>query len=324
MAAMLKKALAITAGLAAAGLIFAGTIPRALARAEGLATSHVSQTFGAAPGDEPEHDPCAVSGFEQAASNNAISLEHMTWSPFGATEHGWAIYEAHVANDIGSDCAPDTAGFAAALARWQRSHALPADGDATVATLSLMKAAWQSSRPYVALRAAGICPDAPPEPSLARLSASEGYKGKQVMLRPEVAAAYRNMVEAARSEIPELNADREWLQIFSGYRSPAYDAGRCARDGNCGGAARAVCSVHRTGEAFDLDVGSAPGFAVDSSADANRLFQSHTTAYRWLVKNAGRFGFINYSFEPWHWEWRGPSNAPVEQASLVTGDGHQR
>jgi LAS superfamily LD-carboxypeptidase LdcB len=28
-------------------------------------------------------------------------------------------------------------------------------------------------------------------------------------------------------------------------------------------------------------------------------------AYRWLVSNARRYGFINYAFEPWHWEWTG-------------------
>jgi LAS superfamily LD-carboxypeptidase LdcB len=27
--------------------------------------------------------------------------------------------------------------------------------------------------------------------------------------------------------------------------------------------------------------------------------------YRWLVRNAGRFGFVPYVFEPWHWEWVG-------------------
>ncbi len=30
-----------------------------------------------------------------------------------------------------------------------------------------------------------------------------------------------------------------------------------------------------------------------------------TPAYRWLLANARRFGFVNYVFEPWHWEWTG-------------------
>jgi LAS superfamily LD-carboxypeptidase LdcB len=44
---------------------------------------------------------------------------------------------------------------------------------------------------------------------------------------------------------------------------------------------------------------------VDSSADENRRWQAATPAYRWLVANAARFGFVNYPFEPWHWEWTG-------------------
>ena len=41
------------------------------------------------------------------------------------------------------------------------------------------------------------------------------------------------------------------------------------------------------------------------AADSNRLAMSKTPAYRWLTLNAGRYGFLNYAFEPWHWEWAG-------------------
>ena len=94
------------------------------------------------------------------------------------------------------------------------------------------------------------------------------------------------------------------LTIVSAYRSPAYDAAKCA-GGKCNGIAKAKCSAHRTGTAVDLYVGAAPGFSPVSSDDENRLHQTQTPAYRWLVKNAARFGFVNYVFEPWHWEWVG-------------------
>ena len=68
---------------------------------------------------------------------------------------------------------------------------------------------------------------------------------------------------------------------------------------------RATCSPHRTGLALDLYVGEAPGFKPDSSADPNRLFMTNTPTYRWLLANAGKYGFVNYPFEPWHWEWIG-------------------
>ena len=114
------------------------------------------------------------------------------------------------------------------------------------------------------------------------------------------------------AESPEIAADPRNLTIFSAYRSPDSDAARCARDGDCDGVARAVCSPHRTGLALDLYVGQAPGFGPDSTAAPNRLAQSRSPAYRWLVANAHRFGFVNYPFEPWHWEWVGeaPGDTP--------------
>jgi LAS superfamily LD-carboxypeptidase LdcB len=30
-----------------------------------------------------------------------------------------------------------------------------------------------------------------------------------------------------------------------------------------------------------------------------------TPTYQWLVAHAHRYGFVNYPFEPWHWEWTG-------------------
>jgi LAS superfamily LD-carboxypeptidase LdcB len=117
--------------------------------------------------------------------------------------------------------------------------------------------------------------------------------------------AYRRLVAAARASVPALTADRRLLTIFSGYRNPDSDDARCQRDNNCQGIVRASCSAHRTGTAMDFYLGAAPGFAVDSSDDANRLYLSRTPAYLWLVHNAEGFGFLNYPFEPWHWEWKG-------------------
>lgn len=287
-----------------------GTLP-GVAKAAGASVVSREQTDQIGDLLEGPVSNCATaSGYEQAARGNADSMRTMTWSPFGRGEKGWAIYWPHVARAIGTDCAPDSPGFASALARWQASRGLAADGSSNVATLMSMKVEWQAARPYVALRASGVCPAPPASTALTRLGADEGYLGKSVELRSDVARAYRRVMTAARAELPDLAEDRQLLRVFSGYRSPAYDDARCARDGNCGGAVRAKCSVHRTGQALDLVVGAAPGFSVDSSADANRLHQSEGRAYRWLLANAERFGFVNYSFEPWHWEWIGEGSRP--------------
>jgi LAS superfamily LD-carboxypeptidase LdcB len=156
-----------------------------------------------------------------------------------------------------------------------------------------------------------VCPAPPPDRVLAVARSDEGYGGKVVMMRPAVLNALRQMQAAARAEVPELADQPDMLKVFSAYRDPEADAARCAREGNCDGIRRASCSVHRTGLAVDLVVGNAPGHPVDSTNDINRLAMSQTPAYRWLVRNAGRFGFVNYAFEPWHWEY---VREPIEVA----------
>jgi hypothetical protein len=173
-------------------------------------------------------------------------------------------------------------------------------------TLTKMIRLWQSRRPFVAL-SHSQCPAAPPLTSLAQATPAESYGGKQIFLRPGALRAYRRMAAAAKAQSPEIDADPRLLTIFSSFRSPAYDDARCALEHNCFGITRATCSAHRTGLAMDVYLGAAPGFSPDSSADANRLYLSRQVAYRWLVLNARRFGYVNYPFEPWHWEWTGES-----------------
>lgn len=206
---------------------------------------------------------------------------------------------------MGTEAPAGTPRFAAAVARWRRRHDLGGGGVVDAPALQAMKRLWQSQRPFVALRARGLCPDAPPPDRLALASPRDSYAGASVLARPAALAAYRRMVQAARRAEPALRARPDLLKVFSAYRSPARDAARCARDGNCQGVVRAACSAHRTGLAFDLVLDTAQSFPVDSSADANRLAMARGLAYRWLLANAGRFGFVNYAFEPWHWEWTG-------------------
>jgi hypothetical protein len=228
----------------------------------------------------------------------------MAWSPLGRQENGWEIYASLIAQETGTGCPAASPGFSVALASWQAKHNRTATGILDPATFTVMKQLWQERRPFVALSHVA-CPSAPDEGTLVTARPDESYEGKVIMLRPTALAAYRKMVAAARAELLAAAEDRQLLTIFSGYRSPAYDAARCMREKNCQGLVRATCSAHRTGLAMDLYLGAAPGFAPDSSADANRLYLSRSPTYRWLVFNAWRFGFVNYVFEPWHWEWTG-------------------
>jgi D-alanyl-D-alanine carboxypeptidase len=257
------------------------------------------------PTTAPTSSPSCSVGPTAAAAANARSLRALVWSPFGRAEIGWETYVPLIGREIRSACPPDSPGFAAALAAWERDQRFPANGVLDDAVFQRMKGVIQTRRPFVQIVARRTCPDAP---SIERLEASrpsEGYGGKQILLRPGAFAAWRRMVAAAKAEDPRIAADPRNLTIFSGFRDPAADAARCTAEGNCQGVVRATCSAHRTGLAVDMYVGQAPGYGPDSSADPNRLYMSTTPAYRWLVANADRFGFVPYPFEPWHWEWTG-------------------
>ncbi|QXQ05238.1 D-alanyl-D-alanine carboxypeptidase family protein [Sphingosinicellaceae bacterium] len=239
----------------------------------------------------------------QAAVANTASLRTLVWSPYGRVETGWEVYSPLIAHEVATTCGPATAGFAAALGRWQSAHKLVPTGTVDAQTFEALSRVWQGRRPYVVLRAKGTCPE-PPATVVAARSA-ESYLGKTIRLRQGTLTAYRKLVAAAKHDVPALARDPRWLTIFSGFRDPASDATRCAREQNCNGIVRAKCSAHRSGLALDLYVGQAVGFGPDSSADANRRAMVKTAAYGWLLANAGRYGFVNYPFEPWHWEWTG-------------------
>jgi D-alanyl-D-alanine carboxypeptidase len=246
---------------------------------------------------------CAGAPSSQAAAvDNGASALTAPISPFGVNEFGWAVYAPMIGREIGTPCGLETPAFASALARWQGAHGLARSGRVDQPTLSILATTWLLRRPFVRAARTG-CPPPPAPSDLAAAAPRESFGGKMVFARPEALAAYRRMIKAAQRAgiAPPL------LQIASGYRGPDEEAARCA-DGSCGAARKARCSAHRTGLAFDFHLGAAPGEDPFSAADANRLSLSRTAAYRWLVANAVRFGFVPYPFEPWHWEWTG---APV-------------
>ena len=294
----------VLVGLAVAILqgVLGGHSPQRHTRSVSQPTSAPSspQSHGAAAGCKTNQD------FAAAANANSASSELARWSIFGRPEIGWQTYVPLIDHELGTACPPTSQGFAAALAIWQLAHHLPASGAMDEATMRALDFTWLGRRPFVAASGHGQCPDPPPLASLATAAPSEGYLGKTVLLRPAALAAYRRMVAAARAESPNIAANPKFMTIVSGYRDPTGDATDCAAKGDCGTPARAgTCSAHRTGLAMDLYLGAAAGFDPISSADPNRLYQSRTPAYLWLVANAARFGFVAYPFEPWHWEWTG-------------------
>ncbi|MFT4253601.1 MAG: M15 family metallopeptidase [Caulobacter sp.] len=271
----------------------------------------------------PLDETCEASAPPGAAQANADSLNTMVWAPFGRQEVGWTIYAPRIGAELATACGPGTTRFAGALARWQAGHRLPPTGVLDAATFDIMKTRWTLARPFAVINARGECPNAPAPSALAAADPGEIYGGKPARLRPGALDAYRRMVEAARRDGVVSARDPRVLTVFSSFREPAADAARCARDNNCQGVSRTICSAHRTGLALDLFIAAAPGYGPDSSADDNRRFMARSDVYRWLVVNAGRFGFVNYVFEPWHWEWTGEQPLPGVPISSLPQEGSQ-
>ena len=110
--------------------------------------------------------------------------------------------------------------------------------------------------------------------------------------------AYKRMVETAMRDLA-IAPGEKYLKIVSAFRSREYQSQLRRQSPQSGRAGLAVNSPHFSGRALDLYVGGEPV----STRDDNRALQTKTPVYRWLVKNAARFGFQPYFYEPWHWEY---------------------
>ncbi|MGH9769183.1 MAG: D-alanyl-D-alanine carboxypeptidase family protein, partial [Blastocatellia bacterium] len=237
-----------------------------------------------------------VVAFAAAAEQNARLKFDLGWTFGGKSQRGWHLYTPLIRQFLDTNSGPETNAFALALANWQRSVGLASTGILDQETWMKMVAVFQSRR--IKDRSA------PPPEALTLVPASEFFDQE----RPETLryverqayAAYRSIVAAASAELslsPESN--ERWLKIISAFRSPAYQAQLRKRSPKAGRAGLAVNSPHFTGRAMDLYVGGEPV----STDDQNRAIQVNTKIYQWMVKNAERFGFYPYFYEPWHWEY---------------------
>jgi len=128
--------------------------------------------------------------------------------------------------------------------------------------------------------------------------------GRKIYLEKETAKALKSMIGAAAK-------DGVKLKIISGFRSVQYQKNlferAVKRRGSKQNAAKFVAppghSEHHTGRAVDLGDINAPG------TDLKESFEK-TSAYKWLQKNAGKYGFKlsflkdnpqGIAYEPWHW-----------------------
>ena len=243
---------------------------------------------------------------ESAAQQNRTLKDGLRWTFGGKQQSGWAIYVPLIQRLIGTEDDAASENFAARLARWQKSAGLSASGVLDEATLMRMISTWQSRR-----RRGSTYPS--PD-QLFTVPPAEFWDGSRAdelrKVERQTYAAYKRMLAAAiadsslqlASKNGELVASEKYFKIISAFRSREYQDRLRKQEPGAGRAALAVNSPHFTGRALDLYVGGEPTITKDS----NRLLQTQTRAYRWLVRNAERFGFCPYFYEPWHWEYCAP------------------
>jgi D-alanyl-D-alanine carboxypeptidase len=244
--------------------------------------------------------------FAGAATRNSFLRYDLTWAFGGKQQRGWNLYTPLISRLVGTEGEATTNDFASALSRWQTTSGLKPSGVLDDETLYQMVAAWQGAR---------LKDKTYPTPDRLLLApASDFYDPSRPeelrRVERETYAAYRRMVAAALAD-PSLGLkgtaegglapEETYLKIVSSFRSREYQEHLRRQSPNSGRAGLAVNSPHFTGRALDIYVGGEP---VETK-DSNRAIQVQTRVYQWLVRNADRFGFRPYYYEPWHWEYVG-------------------
>ncbi len=239
----------------------------------------------------------AVLAFAAAAEQNIRLKSDLKWTFGGKQQRGWYLYAPLIQRLINTDSGPESQAFAQALSNWQRSVGLTSTGILSQETWMKMVAVFQARR--INDRST------PPTERLALVSASEFFDPERPenlrYVERQAYAAYKKIVAAASAELTlDQDSKENWLKIISAFRSPAYQAQLRRQSPGSSRAGLAVNSPHFTGRALDLYVGGVPV----STNDQNRATQVNTKVYQWMVKNAERYGFYPYFYEPWHWEYR--------------------
>jgi hypothetical protein len=274
------------------------------APAQDASISRLSAPAKAAP--EASSTVSASSVFSSAALRNAQLQRELNWVFGGKSQRGWQLYAPLISSVIGADEDAQSTDFAMQLSVWQKENGVEAHGILDNYTWSQMISDLQSHRIKDRVY--------PTAEQLVTVPVSECFDPSRPeelrKVERETYSAYRRMIAAAAADPAlglatngngEIAASEKYLKIISAFRSREYQDQLRKQSPNSGRAGLAVNSPHFTGRALDIYVGGEPV----STKDDNRAIQTQTKVYRWLVKNASRFGFQPYFYEPWHWEYVG-------------------
>jgi D-alanyl-D-alanine carboxypeptidase len=244
------------------------------------------------------------SPFHLAASSNALLSRELNWMLGNKQQKGWYLYEPLIKRLLKTESDLGSEAFATRLSKWQEKVGLTSSGVLDEETLYAMISAWQEER----LKDRELAT----QEQLITAPASDFYHSSRPEELRQVERnsylAYKRMIKAAVADRSlglavdaegNLVSSEKYLKIVSAFRSREYQESLRRQSPSAGRAGLAINSPHFTGRALDLCVGGDP---VETN-DSNRFVQVKTRVYQWLVRNAGRFGFRPYFYEPWHWEY---------------------
>lgn len=245
-----------------------------------------------------------IAPFADAAAQNSLLRNDLTWSFGKRGQRGWHLYDLLIGETLNISHNASSVNFAATIAGWQKQKGLSASGVLDEDSWMALVMQWQANR---------LKDKTPATPDqLLTAPISDFYDPSRLdelrQVERRTYAAYKEMLAAAiadptlklaHTSATELAPTEKFFKIISSFRSREYQEKLRRESPNAGSAGLALNSPHFTGRALDIYVGGDP---VDTK-DANRAIQVNTPAYKWLVKNAERFGFRPYFYEPWHWEY---------------------
>lgn len=282
-----------------------------------------SDVSASAPSSNPNVAKTSISlpasfNASAAISQNQNLKFNSTWAFGGKSQRGWYLYESLVQKLVNTEASAETPEFASAVALWQQAQGFAPTGIVDAATFKRMTETWQSQR--LGRRGSYATEDVLYNAPISDFW-DEGRDSSRLKVERETYAAYKKMLAAAAKDKSlnlkltangELAPEEKFLRIVSGFRSREHQEALRRQSPNSGSAGLAVNSPHFTGHALDIYVGGEPV----TTKDFNRQIQVQTPVYKWLVKNAEKFGFYPYFYEPWHWEYVPQNLRPATASPL--------
>lgn len=187
---------------------------------------------------------------------------------------------------------------------WTRSRAEPSTAADSAEQSQLASQCRRTLRMDLDPRDLEFCNEHP-----VLVSIGEDRFGRPQRMQSQAAIAWKAMQSAAAKEAP--------LQLVSAYRGMRYQTMLLQRKLDAGQPMEQIAKVNAPPGFSEHHTGCALDLAAPDQEPLTETFEN-TAQFAWLQTHAVRFGFHlsyprgnkwGFSYEPWHWAWRGDKAA---------------